>query len=229
MNTCDKIILKRSRHICFEGTEGVGKTTQVDNLVNHLTNLGFSVLKTKEPGTSHIPLTMQLRSIMLDNQYDGVLTRQAREFISQAIRSIHLEKLIEPASKEYDFIIQDRGVLSGLSYAAACGNDPADIMNMTRYTLDNFRYLSELYDDVVILKGRVDESLTRALFSKKEFEAGDAMEARGVNFVEDVSRHMDNYSMFFKNRHVVAVDNKSIQTVFDEILTVLRIDRNGKK
>lgn len=221
--------MNRSRIIVFEGTEGVGKTTQVENLAVHLRDLGFSVLKTKEPGTPHIPLTMQLRALMLDKQYDNVITRQAREFISQAIRSIHLEKLIEPASKEYDFIVQDRGVLSGLSYAAACGNDPADVMNLTRYTLDNFRYISELYDDVVILKGNVNGNLNRAISSKKEFESGDAMEARGANFITEVSRHMDDYSVFFKNRHVVVVDNKDIQTVFDEILASLRIDRNGKK
>jgi thymidylate kinase len=220
--------MNKSRIILLEGTEGVGKSTQTDNLVKYLQDQGFSVLKTKEPGTPHIPLTMQLRALMLDKQYDNVITRQAREFISQAIRSIHLERLIEPASKEYDFIIQDRGVLSGLSYAAACDNDPADVMNLTRYTLDNFRHLSELYDDVVILKGNVNNNLNRAISSKKEFENGDAMEARGANFITEVSRHMDYYSAFFNNRHVVTVDNKDIQTVFDEILASLRINRNGK-
>src|SRR5665213_3054416 len=116
-------IMKKARYICLEGTEGVGKTTQTQRLVDALRERGYRVLQTKEPGTNHVPLTMQLRGIMLDNQYDAILTKPAREFISQAIRSVHLERLIIPSLYEYDFIIQDRGILSGYAYGAGCGND----------------------------------------------------------------------------------------------------------
>ena len=112
-----------AQYIVFEGTEGVGKTTQTQKLVDYLKVQGFSVFHTKEPGTVHSPLTMQLRGIMLDNQYDDQLTQNARELVSQAIRSIHLEKVIRPAMNKYDFIVQDRGILSGLAYGEACGND----------------------------------------------------------------------------------------------------------
>src|SRR5271167_1025736 len=119
--------MKRATYICLEGTEGVGKTTQTQKLVDHLRAKGCKVLQTKEPGTAHAPLTMQLRGIMLDKQYDEQLTAPARELISQAIRSIHLEKVVFPALSEYDFIVQDRGILSGLAYGTACGNDEKTI------------------------------------------------------------------------------------------------------
>jgi dTMP kinase len=102
-----------AKYICFEGTEGSGKSTQTQKLVDYLRSKGYKVLQTKEPGTPLSPLTMELRKIMLDSQYESQLTMTARELISQAIRSIHLERVVIPALSEYDYIIQDRGILSG--------------------------------------------------------------------------------------------------------------------
>ena len=153
--------MKRASYICIEGTEGVGKSTQTDILVDTLTQMGFKVLKTKEPGTSLVPLTMELRRIMLDNQYDSVLTVKAREYISQAIRSIHLERLIIPSLYEYDFIIQDRGMLSGYAYGMSCGNSFDDLYSMACQNVDAadngqniFTVMPEhIYDKVIYLKG----------------------------------------------------------------------------
>src|ERR1019366_1877729 len=137
--------------ICLEGCEGVGKTTQTQKLVDHLRAKGFKVLQTKEPGTSHLPLTMQLRGIMLDKQYDEQLTVAARELISQAIRSIHIEKLILPALTEYDYIIQDRGILSGLAYGSACGNDVDWLLDLVDAVVpgESVMRVRLLYDSII--------------------------------------------------------------------------------
>jgi dTMP kinase len=211
-----------AQYIVFEGTEGVGKTTQVQKLTDYLREQGYSVLQTKEPGTSHSPLTMQLRGIMLDNQYDEELTQNARELVSQAIRSIHLEKVIRPALTKYDFIIQDRGILSGLAYGEACGNDVdwlvalADQVSAPLTTHYNGFY-DELYTKTVYLDGNVSKGLDAALGAKKEFEAGDAMESRGESFLESVKMKMDTYSSNF-NTTKIFVDGKNIEEVFTEIL-----------
>src|ERR1019366_42337 len=137
--------------ICLEGCEGVGKTTQTQKLVDHLRAKGFKVLQTKEPGTPHLPLTMLLRGVMLDKQYDEQLTPLARELISQAIRSIHIEKLIVPALTEYDYIIQDRGILSGLAYGSACGNDPDWLLNLAHKVVPSDIMINNahlLYDSI---------------------------------------------------------------------------------
>lgn len=218
--------MKKARYICFEGTEGVGKTTQTQKLVDYLRSKGYSVLHTKEPGTTHAPLTLVLRGIMLDNQYDKELTAPAREFISQAIRSIHLEKVIYPAMEEYDFIIQDRGVLSGLAYGKACGNPGDFLRQMASYvTPEKHRYSGDgfLYDDVIYLKGNIIEGLEKAKSSKQEFETGDAMESRGNEFMMNVSKNMTEYSSYF-NTHSINVENKNIDRVFTEILTKLKIE-----
>lgn len=214
---------RKARYICLEGTEGVGKTTQTKKLVDSLRARGFRVLQTKEPGTDHIPLTMALRGIMLDNQYDAVLTRPAREFVSQAIRSIHLERLIVPSMHEYDFIIQDRGVLSGLAYGIACGNDPDFLIDLAYSVVpDQIQLVNAklLYDKVIYLTGNVENGLTKALSAKQEFETGDAMESRGNEFIKNVAKNMDQMSSKF-NTVRIEVDGKSIDEVHTEILSTL--------
>jgi dTMP kinase len=223
--------MKKAKYICLEGTEGVGKTTQTEKLVQYLKSKGFSVLQTKEPGTQHLPLTMLLRGIMLDNQYDEILTRPAREFISQAIRSIHLEKLISPALKEYDYIIQDRGILSGYAYGAACGNNYDDLRIMTINNIDSaseinplFPIVPELiYDKVIYLRGNTFKGLERAKTSKKEFASGDAMESKGNFFLEEVSENMRKMSTRF-NTLTIEIDGKSIDEVHLEILSKLEME-----
>lgn len=215
----------KAKYICFEGTEGVGKTTQTQKLADYLKSKGYKVLQTKEPGTILSPLTMQLRGIMLDRQYDEQLTAPARELISQAIRSIHLDKIVVPALLECDFVIQDRGILSGLAYGSACGNDLDRLISLSEYVTENARMFLDdgIYNDIIYLKGDTSAGLKKALSAKKEFAAGDAMEAKGDSFLHTVSSNMDELSQSF-NTTTIDVDGKGIDEVFSEILRALNIE-----
>lgn len=208
-----------AKYIVVEGTEGCFKTTNTQALADYLIAQGFKVLVTKEPGTSHIPLTNQLRAFMLDKQYDDVLTRPARELISQAIRSIHLEKLIVPALTQYDYIIQDRGLLSGLAYGMACGNTQREIDNLITYIMPRpFPIDWNIYDNIVFLKGDTEAGLKRALASKQEFETGDAIEAKGISFMREVEYNFYHILEQAPNSVVVDVTGKNREEVLSEIL-----------
>ena len=213
-----------ARYICLEGTEGVGKTTQTQRLVDHLRDLGFKVLQTKEPGTPLSPVTMKLREIMLSNEFDKDLTPAARELISQTIRSIHIGKVINPAHENYDFIIQDRGILSGLAYGTACGNDTEWLETLAAYAADTEcdEDIYALYDDVLYLRGNVSKGLDRALSSKQEFKDGEAMESRGNEFLTQVGANMDEMATWF-NSKTIDVDGKDIDAVFSNILSALNL------
>lgn len=220
--------MRKTTYIVLEGSEGTGKSTQTKLLVQTLRDKGFSVLETKEPGTDHAPLTMKLRGIMLDSKYESEMTKEAREMISQAIRSIHLNKVIYPAMGKYDFIIQDRGILSGTAYGVACDN-----------SLDYITYLSDaaigeegkkmglninnLYDQVVIFRGNVAQGLSRAKAAKQEFEAGDAMENKGVSFLEKVNQNFQTQSQLFQKVDFIDTENKSIEAISQELLKILEI------
>jgi len=213
-----------TRYICLEGTEGVGKSTQTKKLVEYLREKGYNVLETREPGTPLSPLTMELRRLMLDAQFDNEMTSTSRELISQAIRSIHLEKIIAPALNKYDFIIQDRGILSGLAYGSACGNSMEWLQDLAEcvsepLTLDPY----SLYNTVLYLTGDVSKGLEKALNAKQEFEAGDAIESKGDSFMQQVASNMHEQSSWFKTKRI-NVDGKTIDVVFNEILQVLELE-----
>ena len=139
---------KKAIYICIDGLDGCFKTSNANSLNEYLISKDYSVLLTKEPGIQLLPITMELRKIMLDKQYDDQLTVLARECINVAIRSIHMEKLILPSLNTVDFIIQDRGILSGLAYGEACGNSIEFLNDMYSKASkqDNFY---DLYDHVI--------------------------------------------------------------------------------
>lgn len=269
--------LKKTVYICIEGTEGVGKGLQTDNLVNYLKSQGYSVLHTKEPGTPHLPLTVELRGIMLNNKYEkpenvnlliqdlekllvdsknqDEMTQTAREFIedslasikeeqkmslkgrelvSQAIRSIHLEKLIKPNMGKVDFIIQDRGILSGMAYGEACGNDIDDLRGFAQtvteeagirsrnflekfaISIDLMKEYSDIYDHVIYLEGDPSFGLKTAGLAKQEFKDGDAMELKGNSFMEQVANNFVSLRDEFNSVHVIKVhEMKKEETIQD--------------
>jgi len=163
---------------------------------------------------------------MLSSEFDNQLTITAREFISQAIRSIHLEKLILPQltkNSEYDFIIQDRGIISGLAYGEACGNDINFLFNLMEKVIQPLnKTVYSIYDHVIYLKGDTKKSLQKALECKQEYSAGDAIEAKGLDFMKNVELLMESHISKF-NTTTIYVDNKDIETVFEEIKTKLDI------
>ena len=213
--------MRKAKYICFEGTEGSFKTTNAIKLAKYLEDKGFKVLLTKEPGTLHAPLTMELRGIMLDVKHESQMTVSAREFISQAIRSIHIDKVIIPALQEYDYIIQDRGILSGLSYGHVCGNSHLFLAQLASEVCRNVGGdWHELYDKVVFLRNNTTKGLARAKSSKQEFVAGDAMEAKGDEFMMRVTKDMNEMVHAFPHC-TIDVEGKTVEENFAEILRQL--------
>ena len=215
--------MRKAKYICFEGTEGSFKTTNAVKLAKYLEDKGYKVLLTKEPGTPHAPLTMELRGIMLDAKHESQMTVPAREFISQAIRSIHIDKVIIPALQEYDFIIQDRGILTGICYGHACGNSHLFLAQLASEVCRNVGGdWHELYDKVVFLRNNAVVGLARAKAAKQEFAAGDAMEAKGAEFMLKVAKDMEQMVHAFPHC-TIDVEGKTIDENFAEILRQLNL------
>lgn len=223
--------MSRARYIVFEGGEGLGKTTQTEKLANYLISKGYNVLQTKEPGTSHLPVTMRLREIMLSNEFDQQITATSRELISQIIRNIHLEKLVFPALDKYDFIIQDRGILSGLSYGSACGHNIDSLEGFNEIAVFHADHgaakelddIYSLYDDVILFTGDTKAGLAKAR-AKKEFKEGDAMESQNDEFYRTIDSNFMEYGKWFEGLKVVNVTDKGIDQVFDIIKDKLNIE-----
>jgi thymidylate kinase len=248
----------KTKYICFEGLDGIGKTTQCEKLFCYLKKKGFRVILTKEPGTPHLPVTMIFRDLMLNNKWEtdwtgfiekirktkkeysddithtadvfineilesaeNHITTLIREQISQIIRSIHYENLILPIidDNRYDYIIQDRGTLSGFAYGNARIND-LPLLNSYAMTVTHSGEMKEIYEmyDKVIFLTAPDNALQKASSAKQEFKEGDFIESLGNDYQKLVGKYMTEYLLNFNH---CTIPLGSIEEVHNNILKEL--------
>ncbi len=103
---------QQGRFISFEGTEGVGKTTAIEQLCARLYTQGIDYVRTREPGGS--PFAEQLRAILLDPATD--IDDDTELLLLFAARSDHLQRVIMPALARGQWVICDRFTDSTLAY-----------------------------------------------------------------------------------------------------------------
>jgi dTMP kinase len=102
--------------VCFEGGEGVGKSTQVRLLVEWLTTQGYPVLRTFEPGDT--PVGRELRRIVLDPA-TGDLADRTEALLYAADKAEHVDAVVLPALARGEVVVTDRYVDSTLAYQGA--------------------------------------------------------------------------------------------------------------
>ena len=102
--------------VVFEGGDGVGKTTQVDLLCAWLTERGYQVVRTFEPGDS--PVGAAIRRIVLDPA-TGEMSPRAEALLYAADKAQHLYAVVEPALRRGAVVVCDRYVDSMLAYQGA--------------------------------------------------------------------------------------------------------------
>ena len=84
----------RGRFITLEGTEGVGKTTNVSVIASTLRDAGIDVVVTREPGGT--PMAEEIRKVLLTVR-DEPVAPLAELLLVFAARAQHIAQLIEPA------------------------------------------------------------------------------------------------------------------------------------
>lgn len=103
---------RQGRFISFEGTEGVGKTTAIEQLCARLQDNGIDYLRTREPGGS--PFAERLRDILLDPATD--INDDTELLLLFAARCDHIQQVIMPALQRGTWVICDRFTDSTLAY-----------------------------------------------------------------------------------------------------------------
>ena len=103
---------RQGRFISFEGTEGVGKTTAIEQLCARLQDSGIDYLRTREPGGS--PFAERLREILLDPVTD--INDDTELLLLFAARCDHMQQVILPALQQGTWVVCDRFTDSTIAY-----------------------------------------------------------------------------------------------------------------
>jgi len=119
----------------MEGTDGAGKTTQINMLRDYLDSRGYNVVCVREPGGT--PIGEKIREIIIDKN-NSEMCQMTEAMLYAAARAQLVSQIILPALKNGGVVISDRFLDSSLVYQGyARGLGERRIRNLNRYAVDD--------------------------------------------------------------------------------------------
>ena len=172
--------MRRGLFISFEGSEGCGKSTQVQRLAKRLTDAGLPFLLTREPGGTAIG--EKIRHLLQFAPEGAAMRPETEVLLFEASRSQLVREVIQPALKEGQLVIADRFFDSTTVYQGAARRlDPGAVDRLNRFAVGDCRP-----DITFILDVDVATARTRMLRRVRPVGAPDRMEQEPVEFYERV-------------------------------------------
>ena len=171
----------KGKFIVFEGIDGCGKTTQINEICNWLpySNLisnNSSIIKTREPGGSLIGA--KIRELILSNNKDNVPSNLTELLLYAADRTEHVTKIISPALTKGDWVLSDRFSSSTLAYQGYGRNIDKEIIKK----LEIIACQGQKPDITFFLDISTEESIAR-----RKNQIPDRIESEGINFLRKVN------------------------------------------
>jgi dTMP kinase len=100
--------------ITFEGTEGSGKSTQIDILAERLRELGYDARKFREPGGT--PIGEEIRHTLKHSKANHAMTAETELLLMNASRAQLVREVIRPALAAGAVVLCDRFYDSTTAY-----------------------------------------------------------------------------------------------------------------
>ena len=189
----------RGKFITIEGTEGVGKTTNIKFIQDWMDGKKLSYGCTREPGGT--PLAEQIRELLLAPREESV-SSTAELLLMFAARAQHLNQVIEPMLSEGAWVLCDRFTDANYAYQGAGRHMRQDLIRELELIVQG----SLQPDLTLILDIPVQIGLSRA----SERSTPDRFEQEQVEFFERV-----------RNRYLqIAQDNPYRCVVIDASLSL---------
>ena len=208
--------------ITFEGTEGCGKSTQVQRLASHLESLGIPLLVTREPGGTAIGETIRE---LLQFAPQGVgMTAQTEILLFEASRSQLVREIIHPARAQGLCVISDRFFDSTTVYQGAARKLDPDTVSV----LNTFAVADCIPDVTFVLD--VDATTVGARLQQPR--KPDRMEQEPAEFYERVrqgyrqlaAREADRIVLINGSQPADSIENEIWETLVSRFPATFKID-----
>jgi dTMP kinase len=169
--------------ITLEGGEGAGKSSLQLRLADYLTEKGYEVVKTREPGGS--ALGDIVRKLLLERNHSYKICPEAELLLFLAARAQHIEEVIEPALRDGKVVLCDRFNDSTIAYqGVARGLDMGDTRKLCQLVCGNLEPQLTLLLDVDPRIGLLrTKKIAKELAQADEL---DRMESEALGFHEKV-------------------------------------------
>ena len=202
--------MERGRLIALEGPDGSGKTTQIELLENYLKELGYEVVRTREPGGTEI--SEKIRDIILDNANFN-MSYMCEALLYAASRAQLVSEVIKPALRLGKMVICDRFVYSSMVYQGIGRS-----LGMERIKDINEAALDGLEADLIFM---ITIPYEEGLRRKKKQGTLDRLENSGNEFHKKV---FEGYLDICKKYDKIEVinGNRSVDEIHEDIIRAIK-------
>lgn len=200
----------RGKFITIEGTEGVGKTTNIQFIESWMKSNNLPYALTREPGGT--PLAEQIRELLLAPREESVCST-AELLLMFAARAQHLNQLIEPMLDEGAWVLCDRFTDATYAYQGAGREMRDDLISELEVLVQG----SLRPDLTLILDIPVEVGLQRA----SERSTPDRFELERIEFFQRVRNRYLQIASDNPQRCVVIDASQPLDVVQQQIETAL--------
>ena len=196
--------------ITMEGTDGAGKSTQLDLLNKYLKDKGFNVVFVREPGGTKI--SEKIRNIILDID-NKEMNYMTEAFLYASSRTQLVNEVIIPELKKGSVVICDRFVDSSIVYQGIARNLGVEVVRK----INNIA-TGGLIPDITFF---LDLSPDKAIERKKEQKELDRLERHKSQFYSKV---YEGYKMLIEEEgeRIKVIDaTQSIEVIHNNIVNYL--------
>jgi dTMP kinase len=197
--------------ITFEGSEGCGKTTQIQRLSARLKEAGQPILVTREPGGT--PLGESIRHLLKFAKEGRDMTPETELLLFAASRAQLVRKVIEPALKAGTWVIADRFMDSTTVYQGVARRLDHEAVRL----INEFAVGERRPDLTILLDVDTAEAHRRLLRRPRPVGETDRMEQMPVEFYEAVREGYLELARDEPERFRVVQAARSVETVEAEV------------
>ena len=199
-------MLNKAKFITIEGTEGVGKTTNIEYILNYMNENSIESIVTREPGGTDN--AEKIRDILL-NSSDEKVPEIAELLLFFSARSFHASNLIIPALQNGKSVICDRFTDATIAYQGyGRGFDVSQINMLSKWVLKDLKP-----DITILLDAPADIGMQRTMSRGYS----DRMESEDISFYERVREGYLNLAYEDPERFLVIDATQSLQDVQEDI------------
>lgn len=207
--------MQKGLFITFEGADGSGKTTQLNNIKSFLEQKGFDVVVTREPGA--LEIGQKIRNILL--HHDGIVADRCEMFLFLADRAQHIEMFIKPAIKDGKIVLCDRHTDSTIAYQGyGRGQDINLLKELNEIAVNTIK------PDLTLVFDVSTEVAQERVGNEK-----DRMESAGIEFHKKVRNGYLELQKQEPDRIKLVNANNSIEEVFEETKNIVEKLLQGKQ
>jgi dTMP kinase len=204
-------VMARLPFITFEGSEGCGKTTQVQLLANRLDATGIPFLITREPGGTAIGET--IRELLQYAPQSAGMTPETELLLFEASRAQLVREIIKPALERGECVIADRFFDSTTVYQGVARKLDKKVVRQL-----NAFAVGDCIPDITFL---LDVDLETTRERMKGPRRPDRMEQEAEEFYEKVRDGYLEFAKWQKDRVVVIKGWESPTDIEKEIWKIL--------